>query len=114
LGAFDFLDPFAPPNWVYTDATQTNVEIKNTECQYTDDYNAALVTLTKYPDGSTSGSDNVQITYNLDGTPATRTDQRGVVHTYTYDSARRLLRGGATTIPSGVVFRFGPVRKGVS
>lgn len=39
---------------------------------------------------------------NLDGTPATRTEQRGVVHTYTYDNARRLSRDGATTIPGGV------------
>ena len=69
-----------------------------TEYKYTDANDSSLVSLTKYPDGNTdtsgSNQDNVQMSYNLDGTLATRKDQRGVVLTYTYDNARRLLREG--------------------
>jgi RHS repeat-associated protein len=78
---------------------------QETKYLYEDLYNAVLVTNTIYPDSSdtdSSGTDQVEVSYNLDGTPATRTDQRGVVHTYTYDDARRLVRDGATSIPSGV------------
>lgn len=76
-----------------------------TKYLYDDAYNASLVTNAIYPDSSdttSSGTDQLKTTYNLDGTPATRTDQRGVVMEYTYDNARRLLMEGATTIPSGV------------
>jgi RHS repeat-associated protein len=70
-----------------------------TEYDYDDGYNASLNTRIIYPD-STGGSDDVEMTYNIDGSLATRTDQRGVVMTYTYDTARRLSREGATTIAS--------------
>jgi len=54
-----------------------------------------------YPDGDAS-SDNIQMSYHLDGSLHTRTDQRGVVLTYSYDDARRTTLQAATTIPSGV------------
>jgi RHS repeat-associated protein len=67
-----------------------------TEYQYTNSYDATLVTLTKYPDGSTSGVDNVQMTYNLDGSIDTRVDQRGIKLTYVYEDSRRLIREEAS------------------
>ena len=61
-----------------------------TEYQYAtaaNNYDASLATLTKYPDGDTT-DDNVKMTYNVDGSLATRTDQRGIVLTNVYDSNR--------------------------
>lgn len=72
-----------------------------TEYKREDDYNPSLVTMEIYPDGDSS-SDNVQMTYHLDGSLNTKTDQRGVVFTYTYDDARRTTLKAATTIPAGV------------
>ena len=72
---------------------------------YEDTVSASRVTNTIYPDSSdttSAGSDQVKITYNVDGSRATQTDQRGVVHTFTYDTARRLEIDGATTIPGSV------------
>ena len=72
---------------------------------YEDPDNASLVTNTIYPDSGDSdstGTDQVKRTYNLDGSLATMTDQRGVVHTYSYNDRRQLLIDGATTIPTGV------------
>ena len=72
-----------------------------TDYSYSDDYNASLSTKEVYPDGDAS-SDNIQMTFHLDGSLDTRTDQRGVVLTYSYDDARRTTLQAATTIPSGV------------
>jgi hypothetical protein len=69
------------------------------------DYDASLVTHTAYPDSSStpsSGSDLVKLEYNLDGSLKKRTDQRGVVTEYTYNSRRQLELAKATTIPSSV------------
>lgn len=76
-----------------------------TRYYYEDAVNASLLTHTVYPDSSStpsSGSDLVTNTYNLDGSLSTMTDQRGVVHTYTYNTSLQLELDGATTIPSGV------------
>jgi YD repeat-containing protein len=43
----------------------------------------------KYPDGSTSGGDHVQLAYHTDGTLNTRTDQRGTTLLFAYDELRR-------------------------
>ncbi len=44
------------------------------------------------------------MTYNLDGTPATRTDQRQVTLTFDYDDARRLQAQRVTSFgSSGIV-----------
>ncbi|MEM8672095.1 MAG: hypothetical protein AAGG48_31555, partial [Planctomycetota bacterium] len=72
-----------------------------TEYKREDNYNPSLVTMEIYPDGDAS-SDNVQMTYHLDGSLNTKTDQRGVAFTYTYDDARRTTLQAATTIPAGV------------
>jgi YD repeat-containing protein len=50
------------------------------------------------------GADEVKTTYDRLGRKVTVTDQRGVVHTYTYDSAGRLASDAVTntTLPSGV------------
>ena len=49
-----------------------------------------------------SETDQVKMTYHLDGSPNTQTDQRGVVHTYQYDDNRRVELDRVTTIPGGV------------
>lgn len=72
---------------------------------YEDTVHASLVTNTIYPDSSdttSSGGDQIKNAYNLDGSLATMTDQRGVVHTYVYNTRRQLELDRATTIPSGV------------
>jgi len=48
------------------------------------------------------GADVVRTTYDRLGRVTTVTDQRGVVHTYSYDAAGRLASDAATTVPSGV------------
>jgi RHS repeat-associated protein len=50
-----------------------------------------LLRETIYPD-STGVSDKVSMSYYADGSVHTRTDQRGVVTTYAYDQASRLIR----------------------
>ncbi len=72
-----------------------------TRYEFEDDYNASLVTKQIYPDGNTS-TDNVRVTYDLDGAVKTSTDQRGVVLTNTYDTARRLSLQAASSLPSSV------------
>ena len=42
------------------------------------------------------------MTYHLDGSLNTKTEQRGVVFTYSYDNARRTTLQAATTIPGSV------------
>lgn len=69
-----------------------------TEYQFTDSVHGDLVKKTIYPDSATS-TDNVQRTYNLDRSLATMTDQRQVVHAYTYNN-RRQLELDAATIPT--------------
>ena len=64
-------------------------------------FDGSLLRATIYPDSTDitdyalllSSGDNgdfVQTTYNADGTVATRTDQNGTTHTYTYDDLDRL------------------------
>lgn len=87
------------------------VEEQNTWYLYEDPYNALLQTNTIYPDSSdttSSGSDQVKLTYDWLGRKLTSTDQRGVVHTYGYDAAGRMTSDTVTTLPTGV---DGAVRK---
>ena len=49
--------------------------------------------------GSISGTDHVTYTYYCNGARATATDQRAVVHTYTYDDLNRLTADAATSVP---------------
>ncbi len=58
-------------------------------------------TSTIYPDSSdttSSGSDQVKTTYNVDGSTATRTDQRGTVIAFAYDDLRRPQSQKVTTL----------------
>ncbi|HLA84487.1 MAG TPA: RHS repeat-associated core domain-containing protein [Thermoguttaceae bacterium] len=74
---------------------------QSTKYLYEDSYNAALATGTIYPDSSdtdSTGTDQVKVSYYLDGQPNTRTDQRGTVLTHVYDAQRRLSYQGATTL----------------
>lgn len=70
-----------------------------TAYRYVDDIDAGLVTKTVYPDGD-EADDNVRQTYNLDGSLATLTDQRGVVHTYTHNSRRQVIADQVTDFGS--------------
>ena len=72
-----------------------------TTYEYADARNTRLNTKVTYPDSS-GANDVVTMTYNLDGSLATREDQRDVVLTYDYDSSRRVELEKATSIPSGV------------
>jgi YD repeat-containing protein len=87
------------------------VEEQLTYYAYTSPYNASRPTAVAYPDMAPamvsvdpntlvvtlSGSDYVSTAFDLAGRPVSRTDQRGTVHTYTYDSAGRLEKDGVTT-----------------
>src|SRR5690606_29053284 len=99
--------------WTYNGLGQTvNLTAYNagttsqvTKYLYEDPHNASLVTNTIYPDSSdttSSGSDQVKLSYHLDGSLDTRTDQRGVVMEYAYDEARRVTLEASTTIPASV------------
>ena len=71
---------------------------------YEDTRNARWVTNTIYPDSSdttSSGTDQIKVTYNVDGTQATRTDQRGVVIEYAYDGRRRPIIQKVSNLGSG-------------
>ena len=101
-------------NWVYNGLGQTekltafngsNTAKQETIYLFEDDEKASLATNTIYPDSSDttgSGTDQVKTSYHLDGSIDTRTDQRGVVLTYTYDNARRTTLQAATSIPVSV------------
>ncbi|MCG8511229.1 MAG: hypothetical protein MI741_18580, partial [Rhodospirillales bacterium] len=79
----------------------TDADSQVTTYVFDDAYNASLPTQIIYPDSSstaTTGTDKIVLAYHLDGTLNTRTDQRGVVMTYTYDSLRRLELEAVTTL----------------
>lgn len=78
---------------------------QNTLYLYEDPYNVSLVTNIIYPDSSntdSSGSDQVKLAYNLDGSIASRTDQNGTVIAFTYTSRRQLEYQSVITVGSGV------------
>jgi RHS repeat-associated protein len=81
------------------------VENQDTKYLYESDINRSWVTSAIYPDSSdttSAGTDQEKCTYDRLGRKLTETDQRGVVHTYSYDSAGRLQSDAVTTLPSGV------------
>lgn len=58
-----------------------------------------------YPDSgdtTSAGSDQVKTAYDRLGRRTSRTDQRGVVRSFTYDAAGRFQADAATTIPTGL------------
>lgn len=64
-----------------------------TNYYYEDAVSASRVTHIVYPDSAStpsSGSDLIELTYNVDGSIATRTDQRGVEITFVYNDRRQL------------------------
>jgi len=68
---------------------------------YEDTVNLSRITSTIYPDSSdtdSSGTDQVKVAYNVDGTPSQRTDQRGTVIVYSYDNLRRPQSQKVTTL----------------
>jgi len=92
-------------------------EDQKTYYVYGDTVSAARPTKVIYPDTqdqvsgdnandgyiiSVTGSDHVAITYDRLGRTLTRTDQRGTVHTYAFDTAGRLEKDRVTTVGTGV------------
>ena len=72
---------------------------------YEDAVSAALQTNAIYPDSSdttSSGTDQVKLTYNVDGSLSQRTDQRGTVIGYSYSNTRLPSIQSVTTLGSGV------------
>jgi YD repeat-containing protein len=81
-----------------------NIDHQTTKYLYTSVINASWQTAVVYPDSTdslsqdpatkiwtvNSGADHVSTTYDLMGRVTGTTDQRGVVHQYTFDSASRL------------------------
>ncbi|MFO0425215.1 MAG: RHS repeat domain-containing protein, partial [Planctomyces sp.] len=68
---------------------------------YEDSVSASRVTSTIYPDSSdttSSGSDQIKIVYDVDGTISQRTDQRGTVVASGFDSLRRSQSQKVTTL----------------
>jgi RHS repeat-associated protein len=68
---------------------------------YEDPYNAQLLTSTIYPDSSDtdgSGINQAKIRYNLDGSMAGRTDQRGTTIQYTLNDRRQLQLESVTAL----------------
>ncbi len=52
--------------------------------------------------GADTVYDRIEYTYDYAGRRATMKDQRGLVHTYAYDSVGRTLSDAVTTLPAGV------------
>ncbi|MCA9211831.1 MAG: RHS repeat-associated core domain-containing protein, partial [Planctomycetales bacterium] len=78
---------------------------QDTEYLFEDSVNASLVTNEIYPDSSdttSSGTDQIKYTYNVDGSKATRTDQLGNVITYSYNDRRQPETESVTTLATGV------------
>ena len=71
---------------------------------YEDGVNASRNTNIIYPDSSdttSSGADQIKVTYNVDGTISQRTDQLGTVVEYSYNNLRRPLSQKVTTLGGG-------------
>jgi len=73
----------------------------------TDLFSNDLIQKVKYPDPSTgdpssSASDQVSYTYDLQGENTSKTDQNGNVHAYSYDVLGHLTLDAVTTLGSGV------------
>jgi len=83
--------------------TLTNNQV--TTYLYLDPVDANRNTNQIYPDSSdtnSSGTNQIKLASNVDGSLSTRTDQRGVVLSYAYTNNRLLATESVTTLPSGV------------
>jgi RHS repeat-associated protein len=80
---------------------------QETKYVYDDDVNARWVTQIQYPNPSTgvassATADTVDMTYNADGTIATRDDHNGSLLTWAYDALRRSTEVEVTTVGTDV------------
>jgi RHS repeat-associated protein len=86
-------------------AYNSNSTSQVTKYFYNETFDATLPTHTVYPDSistPSSGTDLVKREHNTDGSLKKLTDQRGVIHEYSYNERRQLEWDKATTIPVGV------------
>ncbi len=79
--------------------TGTSVASQTTQYQSSSTVDARWITKTIYPD---SAADADTVVYDTMGRVTSRTDPRGIVHTYTFDAAGRPSTDQATTIPAVV------------
>jgi len=105
------------------DKGEGTVEQQETKYVYASALDGELVTAVAYPESSstlsdssgyweiTAGTDHVAYTYDRLGRKVTAADQRGVVHTYEYDSAGRLSKDKVTSVPTGDDHFDGTVRR---
>jgi RHS repeat-associated protein len=83
----------------------TSIVSQVTKYLYGSTLSASLQTNIIYPDSTDtdgSGTNQVKLSYDYLGRKVTTTDQRGVIHTYAYDTQGRRLSDAATTIPATV------------
>jgi RHS repeat-associated protein len=83
--------------------TLTNNQV--TTYLYEDSVDATRNTSQIYPDSTdttSSGTNQIKLAYNVDGSLSQRTDQRGVVLSYAYTNNRLVTTESVTTLPSGV------------
>ena len=98
------------------DANGTSVTEEATKYLYGSPVNASWQTAVVYPDSTdtvaqdgngdwtiTAGADHTSTTYDWLGQTTSTTDQRGVVHSYVYDSAGRVSYDTVTSFGSGGV-----------
>lgn len=94
-------------------AYNSNSTSQLTRYFYADAYNTAFCTNVVYPDSSetapvsataTPPFDQIRRVYNLDGSLASFTDQRGVIHEYTYTNLRQLEFDKATILSGSGVY----------
>ena len=78
------------------DANGTTVTPETTTYLYTSPINASWQTGVVYPDDTTGHLDRTSTAYDRLGRTTSTTDQRGVVHSYSYDSAGRLSEDAAS------------------
>jgi RHS repeat-associated protein len=97
------------------DPGNENVQQQKTKYLYESVYGGSLQTAAVYPDSTdliaqdsnnvwtiSSGTDHTSTTYDRLGRSITATDQRGVVHAYSFDTAGRLISDAVTSLPSSV------------
>jgi YD repeat-containing protein len=83
------------------DPNNVNVENQVTYYLYESPISGAWVTSVIYPDSpdtTSAGADQVKFTYDRLGRKTSSTDQRGVVHEYSFDPAGRLEADSATSL----------------
>ncbi|MFN8707534.1 MAG: RHS repeat domain-containing protein, partial [Planctomyces sp.] len=79
----------------------SSTSLQNTVYLFENSVSVSRNTNTIYPDSSdttSAGTDQIKVTYNADGSVSQRTDQRGTIIAYSFDSLRRSQSQKVTTL----------------